>query len=156
MSTFWVLVAFLVVMLGRRRWLARRPGVFRGAARLVEGEAEGFRRRWRSGYGRWAQDVFVRTPAPLVLRSAPVPVDAVSATRPLGPEEVRRPRHPASATRLTGPGRCSKSPCVSRMSRRRAGGRSRIRPGRRAHPATTSDHGARRRTRESPRVTRGE
>lgn len=98
-----VVVALLAVMLGRRRWLARRPDVFRGAARIVEGEAEGLRRRWRSGYGRWVQDVFVWTPAPLLLRNALVPVDGVSAARPLGPKEVRRPRHLAMVTTLTGP-----------------------------------------------------
>ncbi|MEJ8670158.1 hypothetical protein WKI71_22280 [Streptomyces sp. MS1.AVA.1] len=44
-----VVVALLAALLGRRRWLARRPGAFRGAARVVEGDARGLRRRWTAG-----------------------------------------------------------------------------------------------------------
>ncbi|MFF9162508.1 hypothetical protein ACF081_19975 [Streptomyces longwoodensis] len=40
--------------LGRRR----RPGAFRGAARIVEGRADGLHAHWRSGYGHWVRDVF--------------------------------------------------------------------------------------------------
>ncbi|WP_328341596.1 DUF2550 family protein [Streptomyces violaceus] len=98
-----VAVALLAAMLGRRRWPARRPGAFRGAARFVEGEADGLRTRWRAGYGRWVQDVLVWTSAPLLLRTALVPVDAVSAPRPLAPKEVRCPRHLAAATTLITP-----------------------------------------------------
>ncbi|MEU5250665.1 hypothetical protein [Streptomyces longwoodensis] len=89
--------------LGRRRWPARRPGAFRGAARIVEGRADGPHARWRSGYGRRVQDVFVWTSAPLLLRTALLPVDAVSAPRPLAPKEVRRPRHLTAVTALTAP-----------------------------------------------------
>ncbi|MEV1093582.1 hypothetical protein [Streptomyces microflavus] len=87
-----VLVVIVVAMLGRRRWLARQPGAFRGAARVVEGDTKGLRSRWRAGYGRWVRDVLVWTPAPLLLRAVLLPVDAVSAARPLGPKEIRRPR----------------------------------------------------------------
>ncbi|MFJ1969106.1 hypothetical protein ACIO93_10595 [Streptomyces sp. NPDC087903] len=96
-----VLVVLLVAMIGRRRWLARQPGVFRGSARVVEGRARGLRRRWRAGYGRRVRDVFVWTPAPLLLRTALLPLDAVSAARPLAPKEVRHPHGLASAATLT-------------------------------------------------------
>ncbi|MEU3512884.1 hypothetical protein ABZ733_34520 [Streptomyces longwoodensis] len=91
--------------LGRRRRPARRPGAFRGAARVVEGRADGLHARRRACYGRWVQDVFVFvwTSAPLLLRTALLPVDAVSAPRPLAPNGVRRPRHLTAVTALTAP-----------------------------------------------------
>ncbi|WP_432135104.1 MULTISPECIES: DUF2550 family protein [unclassified Streptomyces] len=101
--TLLVVAALLAAVFWRRRWLLRRPGAFHCAARVVAGEERGLCRGWRPGYGRWVQDVFVWTPAPLLLRTVLVPVDAVSAARPLGPGEVRRPRHLAAATTLTGP-----------------------------------------------------
>ena len=95
------LIALLAAMLGRRHWLAGRPGAFRGAVRVVDGEAKGLRRRWRAGYGRWVRDVFVWTQAPLLLRTVLLPVDAVSAARPLAPKEVRRPRGLAATATFT-------------------------------------------------------
>lgn len=101
-----VVLGLLAAILGRRRRLARRPGAFRGAARVVHGEGAdlpGLHRHWRAGYGRWVQDVFIWTPGPLLLRTALVPVDTVSAARALGPKEVRRPRRLAGAVTLTAP-----------------------------------------------------
>ncbi|MFI6566128.1 hypothetical protein [Streptomyces sp. NPDC050534] len=40
-----VLVALLAALLGRRRRLSRRPGALSEAARVVEGDARGLRRR---------------------------------------------------------------------------------------------------------------
>ncbi|MFF7641943.1 hypothetical protein [Streptomyces canus] len=96
-----VVAALLAALLGRRRWLSRRPGAFRGAARVVEGDIDGIRRRWTAGYGRWVRDVFVWTPAPLLLRTVLLPVDAVSAVRSVAPKEVRRPRHLTAVATLT-------------------------------------------------------
>ena len=96
-----VVVALLAALLGRRRWLARRPGAFRGAARVVEGDARGLRRRWTAGYGRWVRDVFVWTPAPLLLRTVLLPVDAVSVARSVAPKEIRHPRHLTAVATLT-------------------------------------------------------
>ena len=36
-----VIVAFLGVVLSRRRWVSRQPGAFKGAVRVVEGEVPG-------------------------------------------------------------------------------------------------------------------
>jgi hypothetical protein len=93
--------ALLAALLGRRRWLSRRPGAFRGAARVVEGDVGGMRRRWTAGYGRWVRDVFVWTPAPLLLRTVLLPVNAVSAARSVAPKEIRRPRHLTAVAALT-------------------------------------------------------
>ena len=35
-----VIVVFLGFVLSRKRWVARQPGAFRGAIRLVDGELE--------------------------------------------------------------------------------------------------------------------
>jgi len=96
-----VLVALLAALLVRRRRLSRRPGAFRGAARVVEGDARGLRRRWTAGYGLWVRDVFVWTPASLLLHTVLLPVDAVSAARSVAPKEMRRPRHLSAVATLT-------------------------------------------------------
>ncbi|MCH0540851.1 hypothetical protein I3F58_14980 [Streptomyces sp. MUM 203J] len=101
-----LVLGLLAAVLGRRHRIARRPGAFRAAARVVQGEGghpAGLHRHWRAGYGRWVQDVFIWTSSPLLLRTTLVPVDAVSAVRPLGPKEVRRPRGLAGAVTLTAP-----------------------------------------------------
>jgi hypothetical protein len=36
-----VIVAFLGVVLSRRRWVSRQPGAFKGAIRVVDGEVSG-------------------------------------------------------------------------------------------------------------------
>ena len=36
-----VIVAFVVVVVGRRRWLQRQPGQFVGAVRVTNGELDG-------------------------------------------------------------------------------------------------------------------
>lgn len=96
-----VVVPLLAAMLGRRRRLARQPGALRGAALLIEGEAKRLRRRWRGGYGRRVRNAFVWPPAPLLLRTVLLPVDAVNAARPLACTDVRRPRGLATAATFT-------------------------------------------------------
>ena len=36
-----VIVAFLGVVLSRRRWVSHQPGAFKGAVRVVDGEVPG-------------------------------------------------------------------------------------------------------------------
>jgi hypothetical protein len=36
-----VIVAFLGVVISRRRWVSREPGAFKGAVRVVDGEVPG-------------------------------------------------------------------------------------------------------------------
>ena len=60
-----VIVAFLAVVLSRRRWVSRQPGVFKGAIRVVDGEVEGLGLKWKRGSGRWVREVLVWTKAPL-------------------------------------------------------------------------------------------
>src|SRR6266498_3800252 len=62
-----VVVALLVFVLGRRRWLKRQPGEFSGAIRVVHGEVGGLGSKWKRGSGRWVRDVLVWTKAPLLL-----------------------------------------------------------------------------------------
>ena len=54
-----VIVAFLGVVLSRRRWVSRQPGAFKGAVRVVEGEVPGLGAKWQRGSGRWVRDVLV-------------------------------------------------------------------------------------------------
>src|SRR4051812_50162781 len=84
------IVALLAVVLSRKRWVTRQPGVFRSAAREVAGEAHGFHRKWRRGYGRWVHDVLVWTRAPFFFWNELNPVDSLTGERPAGPGEVRR------------------------------------------------------------------
>ena len=70
-----VIVAFAVVVLGRRRWLKRQPGEFTGAIRVSSGVIEGLSPKWKHGSGRWVRDVLVWSRAPLMLHNEVIPVD---------------------------------------------------------------------------------
>jgi hypothetical protein len=51
-----VIVAFLAVVLSRRRWVSHQPGAFKGAIRVVDGEVEGLGPKWRRAHrGRHSQ-----------------------------------------------------------------------------------------------------
>jgi Protein of unknown function (DUF2550) len=90
-----VIVAALVVVLARRRWVSRQPGAFRGAIRVTEGDVPELSGRWRRGYGRWVRDVLVWTKGPLLFRNEMVAANAAGDTRDAGPGEVKRlGRHP--------------------------------------------------------------
>jgi Protein of unknown function (DUF2550) len=73
-----VIVAFLGVVLSRRRWVSRQQGAFKGAVRVVEGEVPGLGPKWQRGYGRWVRDVLVWTKAPLLFRNELVAVDGLA------------------------------------------------------------------------------
>ena len=73
-----VIVAFLGVVLSRRRWVSRQPGAFKGAIRVVDGEVSGLGPKWKRGYGRWVRDVLVWTKAPLMFQNELVAVDGLA------------------------------------------------------------------------------
>jgi hypothetical protein len=95
------IVALLVVVLSRKRWVTRQPGVFRSAAREVAGEAHGFHPKWRRGYGRWVHEVLVWTRAPFFFWNELNPVDSMTGERPAGPREIRRLGDEAVVVSLT-------------------------------------------------------
>ena len=86
-----VIVAFVGVVISRRRWVSREPGAFKGAVRVVEGEVPGLAPKWKRGYGRWVRDVLVWTKKPLLFRNELVAVDGLAGeVRAAEPGEVKR------------------------------------------------------------------
>lgn len=85
-----VIIAVVVAVMGRKRWVRRRPGAFAAAIRSVDGEVDGLGPTWRRGYGRWVRDVLVWTKAPFLFRTEVLPVDSSGGSRPARPGEVRR------------------------------------------------------------------
>jgi hypothetical protein len=85
-----VLVAFVAVVLSRKRWVRHQPGTFAGVIRVVDGEVAGLGPSWHRGYGRWIRDVLVWTRAPFLFRNELVPADALDGQRPARPGEVKR------------------------------------------------------------------
>jgi hypothetical protein len=86
-----VIVAFLGVVLSRRRWVSRQPGAFKGAVRVVDSEVPGLGPKWQRGYGRWVRDVLVWTKKPLLFRNELVAVDGPAGeARTAEPGEVKR------------------------------------------------------------------
>jgi hypothetical protein len=84
------IVLFVVVVIGRRRWVKGRPGAFPGAIRVTTGESHGLSPKWKRGYFLWVRDVLVWTRAPLFFRNELVPVDRLIGQRPAEPGEVKR------------------------------------------------------------------
>ena len=113
-----VIVVLLSAVLSRKRWITRQAGAFRGAVRIVDGEAPGLGVKWTRGYGRWVRDILVWTKAPFLFRNDLVLVDSlIAGPRPAKPGEVKRlGKHPAVAG-SSGRGR--------RADRTRLGGRAR-------------------------------
>jgi hypothetical protein len=85
-----VVVVLAALLLGRRRWVKRQPGVFLGAIRVTSGHVEGLGPKWKRGYGRWARDVLVWTKAPLFFRNQLVPMDRIAGQRSAHRDEVKR------------------------------------------------------------------
>jgi hypothetical protein len=85
-----VVLALLLVVLGRRRWVNTRPGVFAGAIRVSAGEHDGVGSKWRRGYGRWVRDVLVWTKKPFLFRNELVAVDRLEAVRVAHDGEIKR------------------------------------------------------------------
>jgi hypothetical protein len=85
-----VIVVLLAVVVSRKRWVKRQPGVFRGAIRVANGELSGLGAKWHRGYGRWVHDVLVWTKPPLLFRNELVPADGLTGERPGGAGEPKR------------------------------------------------------------------
>ena len=85
-----VIAAFLLLLLGRRRWLKRQPGEFAGAVRVSGGAVDGLKPKWKRGSGRWVRDVFVWSKGPLMFTNELVPVDRVLGEQPADAADVKR------------------------------------------------------------------
>jgi hypothetical protein len=85
-----VIVAFIAVVLTRKRWVKRQPGAFRGAVRVSDGEVDGLRPKWSRGYGRWVSDVLVWTKGPFLFRNELVAADSLDGQRHAEPDEIKR------------------------------------------------------------------
>jgi hypothetical protein len=89
-----VLVAFIAVVLMRKRWVKRQPGAFRGAIRVSDGEIDGLRGKWSRGYGRWVRDVLVWTRGPFLFRNELVPADGLDGQPRADHDNIKRLDHP--------------------------------------------------------------
>jgi Protein of unknown function (DUF2550) len=85
-----VVVAFAVLVLGRRRWLKRQPGEFAGAIRVTSGDIDGLSPKWKRGSGRWVRHVLVWNNAPFMFRTELMPVDQCSGEHHAPAGELRR------------------------------------------------------------------
>jgi hypothetical protein len=91
-----VLVAFAAMVISRKRWVAGRPGAFRGVTRVADGEVDGLGSKWSRGYGHWVRDVFVWTKGPFLFRNELVATDSLDEQRSARKDEVKRlGDHPA-------------------------------------------------------------
>jgi hypothetical protein len=99
-----VLVVLAAFVFGRKRWVKRQPGAFRGAIRVTGGEVDGLRPKWARGYGRWVREVLVWTKAPFLLRNELVPTDRLAEQRPARTDEVKRLGEHPSVIEVTADG----------------------------------------------------
>jgi hypothetical protein len=98
-----VIVAFLAVVVGRRRWLKKQPAHFFGVVRVTSGELGGMPKKWKRGSARWVRDVLAWSKAPFMFRTELVPIDRISGTRDATHGEVKRlGDHPFVATCVAG------------------------------------------------------
>lgn len=95
-----VIVVLAALAVGRRRWLKRQPGAFFGAVRVLHGEVDGLRVKWRPGCGRWVREVLVWEKGPFMFRTVLVPVDARAGDRTARPGEVKRLGEDPTVTEL--------------------------------------------------------
>jgi hypothetical protein len=85
-----VIVAIAALGIGRRRWVKRQDGAFRGAIRVDSGQLDGLGAKWSHGYGRWVRDVLVWTKGPLLLRNRIMAADVVDVEPARSPEHLKR------------------------------------------------------------------
>jgi len=84
-----VIAVIAAVVMGRRRWVKRQDGAFRGAIRVESGQLDGVGEKWKRGYGHWVRDVLVWTNGPLLLSNHIMAVDAVDEERVASLEQVK-------------------------------------------------------------------
>lgn len=84
------IVAFAVLVFGRRRWVKRRPGAFAGAIRVTSGDIDGLGLKWKRGSGHWVSNVLVWNKAPLMLTNELIAVDRISGEHQAEKGEVKR------------------------------------------------------------------
>ena len=85
-----VIVVLLAGVVTRKRWVMRRPGLFRAVAREASGEVRGLHPKWRRGYGRWVHDILVWTKGPFFFSNELLPADGTTEECPAAPGEVKR------------------------------------------------------------------
>ena len=95
-----VIVVLLAGVLGRKHWITRQPGAFKGAVRVVDGDVPGLGVKWTRGYGRWVKEILVWTKAPFLFRNELVVADSlIAGARPAKQGEVKRlGKHPIVLT----------------------------------------------------------
>jgi hypothetical protein len=84
-----VIVVLIAIMLARRARVSHRPGAFKGAVRVAEGDVPGFRSKWKRGFGRWVgDDVLVWSKAPSMFWNELAVADGMAAeVRTAGPDD---------------------------------------------------------------------
>lgn len=98
-----VIVAFVTIVVGRRRWLMKQPGAFSSAIRVTNGDLDGIPAVWKRGTGRWVHDVLVWSKAPFMFRTELVPVDRISGQRDAADGVLKRlGDHPVVVEVVTG------------------------------------------------------
>jgi hypothetical protein len=85
-----VIVSFVTVVVGRRRWLKRQPGHFVGAVRVTTGQVDGMPLTWKRGSLRWVRDVLVWSKAPFMFRTQVVPIDRCTSVDTKADSDVKR------------------------------------------------------------------
>jgi hypothetical protein len=99
-----IVVAFAAVVVKRRRWLKKQPGVFAGAIRVES--SDGAKPKWKRGSGRWVRDILVWSKAPLLLGTQLIPVDELLGERkPKAGELKRLGDHPVAVEFVTAGGK---------------------------------------------------
>jgi hypothetical protein len=85
-----VVAAFVIIVVGRRRWLKKQPGSFSSAIRVSNGDLDGIASTWKRGTGRWVRDVLVWSKAPFMFRTELVPIDRTTGERDAEVGELKR------------------------------------------------------------------
>ena len=85
-----IIVGFVVLVVGRRRWVKRQARRVLGRDSRHKRRCRGSAPRWKRGYGRWVRDVLVWTKTPFYFRNELVPVDGVTGERAARHGEVKR------------------------------------------------------------------